>query len=401
VNALASLGGQLYTRLAELLAPADSLLDATSCLMILESAGKDVGGMASLPKAQAIEALAALANSIPATAPTFLDTGNYYDDMWDFILTSATSTSDLGDPANVTFAQLLAKNKFDFEAMALASVDQPATVFHPVQATPSDWLGDIGWNNVSFRIGGDAPPPTPSTPPQLFVPQEIPSLTWRASDETVAHVLEPVDPFHDEMLIPATRPPIVDRSLVDPPPEITLRRAKVALQKPQALRLTSEFRNGEAIILGDELDWRDIWTVSRATDLVARSSDAAPSATGFEISFEYRVVALRRSWLRSQLCSLTGWTIPGLPSLKISNGDPNGNMGLMPLITNRLLVVRDLLVHAHWSDADRAKAEDSDTISFGPFSISGSDGFDGTTMSRPTPQVVAWLATVVPPCPIA
>lgn len=401
MSGLTSLGGQLYARLAELLAPADSLLEATSCLMVLESAGKDAGGMAALPKAQATEALAALTNSIPATAATFLDTGNYYDDTWDFVLGSATSTSDIGDPANATFAKLLADNKFDFEAMGLASLDQPASIFHPVQVTPPDWLGEVGWNSVSFRIGGDAPASTPATPPQLFIPAEIPTLTWRAENETVAHELEPVDPFHGEMLIPSGHNIIVDQSLVDPP-GLTLGRAKeTMLTKPAALVLADQFRKGAAITLAEEVQWNDIWTLSRAADLVSTPSETAPATTGFELSFDYRVVGLRRAWLRSTLLSLSGWKIPGLAPLKISNGHPSGNLGLMPLITTRMLVVRNLVVHAHWSEADKAKADDTNTISFGPFSVSGSDGFDGTDMSRPAPQIVAWLAAVVPPCAVS
>jgi hypothetical protein len=68
-----------------------------------------------------------------------------------------------------------------------------------------------------------------------------------------------------------------------------------------------------------------------------------------------------------------------------------------------MLVVRNLVVDAHWSgtDEDRAAGTGAGTISFGPFAVTGDVSFDGTQMSRPAPQIVAWLAAVVPPCPAA
>ena len=93
-----------------------------------------------------------------------------------------------------------------------------------------------------------------------------------------------------------------------------------------------------AITIDDEVQWNDIWTLSRAADLVSTPSETAPATTGFELSFDYRA------------------------------------RGPQPRRAR------------HWSEADKAKADDSNTLSFGPFSVSASDGFDGTDMSRPAPR---------------
>ncbi|XVQ87345.1 hypothetical protein ACQP2K_08000 [Microbispora siamensis] len=54
---------------------------------------------------------------------------------------------------------------------------------------------------------------------------------------------------------------------------------------------------------------------------------------------------------------------------------------------------------AEWSDADRDKAGSGATVAFGPFKVAGEAAFDGTRLTRADPQVVAWLAAVVPACP--
>jgi hypothetical protein len=51
---------------------------------------------------------------------------------------------------------------------------------------------------------------------------------------------------------------------------------------------------------------------------------------------------------------------------------------------------------AHVSDADRARAASAETLALGPFTVTGADSLDGSELSRPAPQVVASLATVVP-----
>ncbi len=417
MSAMDSLGGQLYARLAELLAPSESLHDAPSCLVLLEPAGKTVGAMQDLGAAERSEAVAAFVNVIPASAPTFLDSGNFYDDTWSFVLDGASATGPSGDATAATVARLVADNKFDLEAMARASVQEPGLTYHPVQTSPANWLGEAGWAQVSFKIGETEQPTV--VPDVVVVPEEIPPLTWTV--ENVSILVEPpieiVEPPIEivEPPIEIVEPPV---EVVEPPVEIVEPVEVVEIPVLETLpafraetvvahtRLLDEaslvssraLRSNVLLPEARRLGWKRLFAASRTVDEVAEVVETAPASSGFEISFDYNVVSIHRPWLRSQICNMKGWTIPGLET-PVSDGKAVRNTGLMPLITTRMLVVRNLAVKAAWSEEDRAKATDSSALSFGPFSISGSESFDGSELRQPAAQVVAWLGALVPRCP--
>ena len=378
-----SLGGQLYAQLAQLLAPAGSLGGAA--LLILEPAGKDIGAMGACSGPSAAEALADLANPIPAAAASFLDTGSMYDDAWNFVLTTATPTGPIDDPVRATVTRVIADNQADFALQALAREDLPGDVYHPVRAAPADWLSGDGWGSASFRIGGDDPDPPPPPPPQLFIPVEVPDLAWR------------VDPLPGPEPVTVKPPPI---RVVTPP--VGFRDPVGVVVQPEDPRIQDVLRTvraGQQVRLSAGIRWRDVLAVTRMAENSATVSPVSPPTSGFRFSFEYRVVSLQRPWLQPQLCHLAGWTIPGLAAGGLSNGQLSDNPGLLPVLTTRMLAVRNLVVEARWSEADKTRAGSTDTLSFGPFIVGGADGFDGSRLSRPSPQVVAWLATVVPACP--
>jgi hypothetical protein len=340
-------GDQLFAQLAALLAP-QGVGDAAA-LVILEPSGKDVATSGAGTPAAA-EALADLANTVPAAAATFLDTGGTYDDLWDFVLRSAKPTGPAGDPARDTLANLVSDNRADFELMARARMGSPGDLYHPVLTEPSDWLSEDGWTSASFRIGGEDPDPAPAPAPGVQVPQELPDLEWR--------------------LIAARE---------DVQPQRLWQEPELAV----AGHIQSEaFANPDRVV-----------------DVTAKVAPAATDMpSGVELSFQYRVIGLQRPWLRAHLCQLGGWAIPGLPAGGLSNGKPESNPGILPVLTTRMLVVRNLTVKAHWSDTDRARASSAETLALGPFTLTGAVG-DDSELTRPAPQVVAWLAAVLPACP--
>lgn len=350
-------GAQLFGQLAELLAPPGAA--RASGLVLLEPSGKDVAAAGAGTPAAA-EALADLANTVPGAGATFVDTGGTYDDIWDFVLQSARPAGSGADPAGVTVTTLVNDNRADFELMARARVDAPGDVYHPVQAEPSDWLSEDGWTSASFRLGGQDPDPAPAPDPRITVPRELPALQWRL-----------IEAREDTQLHPVWE---------EPNPRT----------KFQLLSYGADSSVGDVV---------DFLQPDRAADVLAKVAPATDTASGFELSFQYRVIGLQRPWLRAHLCQLSGWTIPGLPAGGLSNGLPEDNHGLLPVLTTRMLVVRNLVAKAHWSDSDRTRVASAETLALGPFTLSGAEGFDGSELSRPAPQVVAWLATVLPACP--
>jgi hypothetical protein len=343
-----SAGRQLFAQLADLIATPGA--DHTAALVILEPSGKEASGAeAGTPAAD--EALSDLVNTIPAAATTFFDSGGTYDDVWEFVLKSAAPSGPSGDPVRVTLANLISDNRADFELMARARLGAPGDVYHPVAAEPPDWLGEDGWTSASFRVGGEDPDPAPVPEPGIVAPEEPPDPQWR--------LLEPV-----------------------------------ADTQPEAL-----WQSPESQPVG--LEPNEVELSARDVDVLGKVAPLTTAASGFEMNFEYRIVGLKRPWLRAHLCELSGWTIPGLPTNGLSNGEPAGNRGLLPVITTRMLVVRNLVVKSKWSEADRDRVASAKSLALGPFALTGAESFDGFELTRPAPQVVAWLANVVPACPKA
>ncbi|MEV4925095.1 hypothetical protein [Streptomyces roseoverticillatus] len=350
-TAQAAAGRQLFAQLASLLAP-QGVGDA-SALVILEPSGKDVASAAAddAGTPAAAEALADLANTVPAAAATFFDTGGAYDDLWDFVLRSARPTGPDDDPARVTLANLINDNRADFELMARARMGSTGDLYHPVLAEPTDWLGEDGWTSASFRVGGEDPAPAPAPAPGVQVPQELPDLEWRL---------------------------IAAREDVQPQP---------IWHEPE-------------LATADQIQTEAFHNPDRVVDVTAKVAPAdTDTPSGVELSFQYRVIGLQRPWLRAHLCQLGGWAIPGLPAGGLSNGMPEGNPGILPLITTRMLVVRNLVAKARWSDADHARAASAETLALGPFTLTGAVSGDTSELTRPAPQVVAWLAAVLPASP--
>ena len=448
-----SAGGQLYAQIAGLLAPAESV-EGTKSMVILEPAGKDVAPLAA-GTPEAIEALADLANTIPLAAPTFLDSGGVYDDIWRFVLRSASPTGPADDPVRDTLANLISDNRADFELMARARLDVPGDTYHPVLADPRSWLDDDGWTDVAFRIGGEHPDPPPATPPSVFVPPEIPELEWRLVEPIEPDPLvipeypgpggsggidgpDPIDPslWKESVLVDQLRSAIVLRSdaadvadLAVLRPEMVELADRVAFQVDDAavvphferslalrasavtslrrLRAPGETamesadtdHNPAAFVLADDTRWKDLWTAARVIDTTGPVAAPELEGSGFELRFQFRVVGIRRPWIQQQLLRLSGWSLPGLAAEGISNGRPVDNPGLMPVLTTRMLVVRRLFLKAEWSESDRERASQVKSLAFGPFTVAGGEAFDGTELRREAPQVVAWLGQVLPASP--
>lgn len=339
-----SVGGQLYDHIAGLLAPPESL-DGTKSMVLLEPAGKDVALLAA-GTPEAIEALADLANTIPLAAPTFLDSGGVYDDIWGFVLRSASPNGPADDPVRNTLANLIGDNRADFELMVRARLDVPGDTYHPVLADPRSWLSDEGWTDVSFRIGGKHPDPPPARPPSVYVPTTIPELEWRLVEpiEPDPRVIpqnpgagrgggvdppHPIDPsvwnpglWKDSVLANQLTSAIVLKSntadvadLVVLRPEMDNLSHRLAFQADDAVgsphfdrslavranaveslsRLrglgepavgsTTRDHNTEAFVLANDTSWKDVWTAARVIDTTGPV--AATELEGRDLSCDF------------------------------------------------------------------------------------------------------------------
>jgi len=173
----------------------------------------------------------------------------------------------------------------------------------------------------------------------------------------------------------------------------------------------------------------------------------ANDASGLTIDLEYGLCDILRPWLMGDLFYMKNWYMVNNPQKAISDGTIEGQADsdktLLPMIPMQFLVVRNVKITAtHWgSDAtllesrygqgrhdesgNESSADASVSAGWGPLSLdasvhheqgrsdhsqsssSASSGsqdfgahFDGQTLEIRGAQIVAWLSTIVPPCPV-
>ncbi len=424
------LGAQLYARLAELLAPPGSL-DGTASVLLVEPCGRDLdpADFGTDPDGAGAEAFADLVNAVPVPGATFVDSGRRLDDVAGLVLLNAAT-----DPtASLAAATLVEQARADLALMARGSATF-GDVYHPAKPTPGQfWDTSAPWAPVSFTLGSTAAAPTP--PPPEILPMQPPPLVWTTCP-TVEVLPDPTVRLaatgrlslsrlaKDVVLTDQVRERLVARPAPepDPRPDHPARRLdhvlldRRVLLAPTALRARVD-ELGEVRVRGRVDDpgadpdlrrpvrFRDLQVAHQLLVEQAPTAPVAPPASGFDLSFSYRVVTIERPWWHPELFLQPGWTMPGFAAGAVSTGTSTGNPGLLGAVTTRMLLVRDLVVRGSWSTADAATAaaaqQEFGTLGLGPFSLTGDVGWDGVSLTRPGLQVVAWLGVVTPPFPPA
>ncbi|VVB94960.1 Uncharacterised protein [uncultured archaeon] len=416
MNNADEVGAQLYSKLAEFLAPPASLA-GTPVILLLEPCGKDVdpddyrGVKNQNDPAKANEAFSDLVNTIPVPGSTFVDSSRLYDNVYKLIVESAVTNGDPGDPVSVNAARQIEGARFDIGNIVMAREDIPTDIYHPALADPVQWWDTATpWIDASFTIGGSAtPPPKPAS--SIINMAKLPSLMWRSSPhegnlKELAALVRPkgnLSLARARALYPqagiVTRTP--DTAINAPGSEKKISGLHTLASKIHTLNTRPTFETLQ--IAPAKLRYGDLIHIARLLEMKAPQAPAQPAGSGFRLSFQYCVVSIRRPWFHRELFDLPGWRLPGFATHAISNGQPTNNDGLLPAITTRFLAVRNLVVRAAWSDGDRDKAEQASkaagVLSFGPFALTGDVHFDGTELRRSTPQIVAWLAAILPACP--
>ena len=157
-----------------------------------------------------------------------------------------------------------------------------------------------------------------------------------------------------------------------------------------------------------------LWRVGASGSHQSQQSDMSQQTSNMNISFRFGRIEIRRRWLNSALFSLRGWSTAGRSPGDYSNGRDTNNPGVFALLPTAFIVARDIKISANWGQTDLHTASQSTSVrasvGWGPFSLSGnysnssstkrfSSSFDGTTITVPGIQIIAWLSTIAPFCP--
>lgn len=255
-------------------------------------------------------------------------------------------------------------------------------MYYATQMTPADWDNPASDTWQSYRLDSqDRPPERGQVPPPpdrariMKAPWRIRSTDPELAQPTAAGNLQRVRDLDRRVMIESPR--------LEPIRELgPIHQVPTPLPDPRRRLILSK-------ILGRP-----------APEIVIHETSTAPvTSSGFRVSFQYCLVRFDRPWWDDVFLTAQ-WKIPGRPRGEISTGLADGPFGVMTLVTVGMLVVKDLLITATWSDADETLLKRG--ISFGPFSVSGAhfDALKGE-ISRSGMQVIAWLCQVPPVIPPA
>ena len=137
------------------------------------------------------------------------------------------------------------------------------------------------------------------------------------------------------------------------------------------------------------LDARTRLLLRQRLDRVAPKE--AVSTDSVDISFEYCVVTLTRSWW-SALVNAPTWKIPGYEQGSLNAAGVPGALRQLPV---GFVAVRNVSIKAGWSDTDRARL--AGAMSWGPFDVSSSLG--SSEVAQPGLQIIGWLLQGLPALP--
>jgi hypothetical protein len=132
------------------------------------------------------------------------------------------------------------------------------------------------------------------------------------------------------------------------------------------------------------------------------------TSSSLKLSMYCQRVTIRRDWMNSLLLQLGDWSIDGVPAGMLSNGaTDNTNTGPFALLPVSFVVVRDVSITGTWSADDKTYATQAATpgnvVAFGPLTLanaaSSQSTFDGSTLTVPGMQIVAWSCHPTPKLP--
>ena len=100
----------------------------------------------------------------------------------------------------------------------------------------------------------------------------------------------------------------------------------------------------------------------------------AVSSDAFTINVDISIIKLRRPWLSDGLLNLGGWFVPSAAKGSFSDGTGATGTGPLPVVPVACVLIRNLSVHAQWSESDQNNIENSTHL--------GAFGLQGRTYDR-------------------
>ena len=355
----------------------------------------------------ALEAFSTLVDELPAFSPLYQATGASLQTIYRLIL---GATVDSGSVVAQAFAA--AREKFD--SLVRGSVTDPLAMFHPAYAAPRTWAdagGAAQWATV--QVGGGARPPP--LPPVLrpVLDRGLAKPTWRFSGQSPPIVVRPPPPAELAVASPssalrrtapggeAEAPPVL---AARPPAAVQAARQATATLRPQLAAPAAATPAPLASVLARRLD---VLQLDPKAVPIRPPEEQAAGVSDLRATLQMLHIGFKRPWFDPTVLRLPGWSLGGIDRGFFSNGSADADPGLCPLVPTSMIAVRNVRMSGTWSAGDRAAAARAvaggKQAAFGPFTLATpgrvQGSFDGSTLSLPGVQVIAWICSRMPVLP--
>lgn len=123
------------------------------------------------------------------------------------------------------------------------------------------------------------------------------------------------------------------------------------------------------------------------------ATDAKDEVT---VSFEFIFVKIERPWIFWPMLMDSNWYIEGMRRGELTAGAEGNPYGALSLVPERMIVVRNLRIDAHFTDQDRDAL--GKAFAIGPFRLTTID-LQSEAIREPGMQVIGYIDRAMPPLP--
>ena len=273
-----------------------------------------------------------------------------------------------------------------------------------ITTTPSNWW-DMSANNnwtthstSSDVVSGSQPPPIIPWHWRVLPPVHVPILNVGLHPGTLP--INRVLPY-----VPIRPSPPIINTIPVTHPEMTELHPNVTALGAEALSTTSF--TTQPINIATSAAESHALSVARPVSMLAAqqaiaqvvsvSSTQVVEAEHINMSFEYCLVKLSRTWWDELFVATKGWYIPTYGTGDLAVGSLDGSGGQCPAIPTAMFLVRNVTISGSWSEQDRTVIPNA--ASFGPISLIGRSIDSSLTISIPGMQIVGWMTDILPVLP--
>jgi len=311
--------------------------------------------------ALALEFLSHRANTVPSIeGRLFVETSNTVDGQYEILLRGSTPVN----PANMELLGAIKRTAlaaFEEVLQAEGGVSEP---FHQTHGDPADWYDQANAGNwTSLHIDRADNPVAPTAPPPVYSKR---LLEWNlAPMEFRSELSKPASEVPLSILVAMRAAPLAATTEFQPTKQA--RMSQFAMTAAPVAHTTEAVQFNPAVLAANRSRFQRRVVFTQEDRQLANETLPTPppppppqpavSSDAFTINVDISIIKLRRPWLSDGLLNLGGWFVPSAAKGSFSDGTGATGTGHMPVLPVACILMRNLSVHAQWSDSDQNNVE--------------------------------------------